>query len=406
MLENGANPNEKDRLNRTSLHKASASHIDDGEIVGIAKLLMSHGANVSVRANYIDDAPDDAPSKTPLMIAASFGNNELVKLLLEKGANANDKNINERTALHMAANKGNIEIIKLLVENGANISLKAKFYTNNTIDKSTPFMFAVASNKYEAVEKGANPNEETRPKGITALNMAVNRNETKILELLIANGGDISVRKHFDNDPPNLEPSESLLTIATAHGYKQIAELLIKNGENPDEKDRLNRTPLHMAANKNEEEIAKLLIGNGANVSTGANYPDDEPGEMPSQTPLIMATQMGNNKMVLLLLKNGADVVYKDQKNRTALHFAAKVGKVSIIDLLLKNGADIHAMEEKHRTALMVATSFGQVDAVEFLLAHGANPFELNSLGESAMDIAKQYDKKEIVQIFSEWKHK
>ena len=99
-------------------------------------------------------------------------------------------------------------------------------------------MFAVASNEYEAVkfllEKGANPNEETRPKGITALNMAVNRNETKILELLIANGGDISVRKHFDNDPPNSEPSEGLLTIATAHGNKT-------NRGAPDQKRRESR---------------------------------------------------------------------------------------------------------------------------------------------------------------------
>ena len=96
------------------------------------------------------------------------------------------------------------------------------------------------SDRYEAVkfllEKGANPNEENRPEGITALNMAVRGNETKILELLIANGGDISIKEHFDNDPPNSKPSEGLLTIATVDGYKEIAELLLKNGENPNEK--------------------------------------------------------------------------------------------------------------------------------------------------------------------------
>ena len=412
LLENGANPNDKDRLNRTSLHVASVSYNDDETIVEIAKLLLSHGVNISARANYLGDKPGDAPALTVLMTAASWGNNELVKLLLENGANVNDKDRFDRTALHLAAQHAYIKVIKLLVENGANISLKAMRDGNNTVDKFTPLMFAVesgGSDRYEAVkfllEKGANPNEETHPEGITALNMAVRGNETKILELLIANGGDISIKKHFDDDPPNTEPSEGLLSIATINGNKQIAEFLIKNGANPNERDRLNRTPLLMAVNMNEEEIAKLLIWQGANVSAESNYPEDEPGEMPSRTPLIMATRNGNYKMVKLLLENVADVNYKDEENRTALHYAAKLGKASIVDLLLKNDADICAMaEDNHHTPLMVATSFGNVDVVKLLLAHGANPFENNSLGHSAMDVANESDQKEIVEIFSEWK--
>ncbi len=54
-----------------------------------------------------------------LEYAAGYGNLELVKYLIENGANVN---ADENEALRRAAEKGNLEILKYLVENGANIS--------------------------------------------------------------------------------------------------------------------------------------------------------------------------------------------------------------------------------------------------------------------------------------------
>ena len=63
---------------------------------------------------------------TALMLASDKGHLKVVKLLLEKGANANAQNNNGETALMVASEKGHLEIVKLLIEKGANINAQHK----------------------------------------------------------------------------------------------------------------------------------------------------------------------------------------------------------------------------------------------------------------------------------------
>ncbi len=53
------------------------------------------------------------------MLASSKGNIEVVKVLLDKGADANAKNKDGGTALMLAAQDGNLEVVKLLKARGA-----------------------------------------------------------------------------------------------------------------------------------------------------------------------------------------------------------------------------------------------------------------------------------------------
>jgi len=53
-------------------------------------------------------------------------NPEIVLLLLSKGARINARNYDKHTALHIAAGWGNLDVVKVLVENGANIHAEAK----------------------------------------------------------------------------------------------------------------------------------------------------------------------------------------------------------------------------------------------------------------------------------------
>ena len=52
-------------------------------------------------------------------IAAYFGHVEIVKLLLERGANPNAKNNIGRTPLHYAAQEGCVDVVRVLLERGA-----------------------------------------------------------------------------------------------------------------------------------------------------------------------------------------------------------------------------------------------------------------------------------------------
>jgi len=76
----------------------------------VVKLLLEHGADPNVK---------NRDGKTPLHNAASEGHLEVVKLLLERGADPNVKDDDGNTPLHNAAWRGHLEVVKLLLEHGA-----------------------------------------------------------------------------------------------------------------------------------------------------------------------------------------------------------------------------------------------------------------------------------------------
>jgi len=85
------------------LHVAAAIGFRQG-----VQLLLANGA-------YIEATRSDDGS-TPLDTAAFNGHTDVVRLLLEKGAN-----IEATTPLHTAAYNGHIGVVRLLLEKGANL---------------------------------------------------------------------------------------------------------------------------------------------------------------------------------------------------------------------------------------------------------------------------------------------
>jgi len=76
------------------------------------KFLIKAGANINAKDNN---------GITALMRASRYGEVEVVKLLIEAGAD------NGYTALMEASDNNYVEVVKLLIENGANINVKDKF---------------------------------------------------------------------------------------------------------------------------------------------------------------------------------------------------------------------------------------------------------------------------------------
>ena len=65
----------------------------------------------------------DEEGNTALSIAVIYGNLEIVKHLVAKGANVNLRDINSGTALIEAAYFGHLQIVQYLINNGANVNL-------------------------------------------------------------------------------------------------------------------------------------------------------------------------------------------------------------------------------------------------------------------------------------------
>jgi ankyrin repeat protein len=84
------------------------------------RTLLDRGIDV----NWRD--PDYLSDQTALMLASGYGRNEIVKLLLDRGALIDLQNEDGSTALMMASFDGKIECARLLLERGADTSITDK----------------------------------------------------------------------------------------------------------------------------------------------------------------------------------------------------------------------------------------------------------------------------------------
>lgn len=249
--------------NRLPLHNGYYSGLPlrnaaGGGFMEIVKLLLQHGAD----PNHPE--PSMAPWGSALHNAISRHHWEIVKLLIAHGANANGHVESSGNCLWMAKHVGAPqEIIDLLISKGARLSLELICYDGDP-NILKPLL-------------DANPNlvftdEEHRDL----------LNHRPLVELVLNYQPD--VLKHFSirnmNDP-------------------EQARWLIQHGLNPNNTDWLGAGPLHRAAGDGNIEMASVYLEAGADI----NAVDTDS----SSTPLGWAARYGKKEMVEWLLQKGAD---------------------------------------------------------------------------------------------------
>lgn len=99
--------------------QASAKNGDTALMIACFK-----GNRPAVDALLAKGAEVNRPGWTPLHYAASIGNNELVKILLDRSAYIDAESPNKTTPMMMAARGGHILTVKLLLDEGADATLK------------------------------------------------------------------------------------------------------------------------------------------------------------------------------------------------------------------------------------------------------------------------------------------
>ncbi|KAL3298354.1 37s ribosomal protein rsm22 [Colletotrichum asianum] len=111
LIEGGANVNTTDHDLDTPINlAASRGH------TSVVELLLEHSADLEL-ANTLD-------GWTPLMQAVHHGNEEMAKLLLEKGAKANAKDNHGRTPLFIAIDSHRSSLVPALLDHGARTDVK------------------------------------------------------------------------------------------------------------------------------------------------------------------------------------------------------------------------------------------------------------------------------------------
>jgi ankyrin repeat protein len=157
-----------------------------GQFCSMARLLLQHGASVDSHIVY--------NALTALMVATTIGNRELVRLVIEAGANVNEL-VDGRTPLIVALVCRHDNMIAQLCEAGADVN---KAISDGRFT-ALQIAIAVARPNDDAIIRqllacGANPNQ-FNSHAFTALHMAVERDKARAVALLVAYGADPNLKQ-------------------------------------------------------------------------------------------------------------------------------------------------------------------------------------------------------------------
>jgi len=110
-----------------------------GDNIEIVKLLIEHGANLYVTNN---------DTRIPFHEACFEDHQEIAELFLAKGIDIDFTNSNGQSAIHFACLNGHLDIVKLLLDNNASVNLtdtNGQTAYNYTIHESIKSMILVAN---------------------------------------------------------------------------------------------------------------------------------------------------------------------------------------------------------------------------------------------------------------------
>lgn len=276
-----------------------------------------------------DPNQTDKHGWTPLALAASRGDKKVTWVLLNwnkvKGGPLADPNIRDNegcTALHRAAFVQNEDIMKMLIAAGADVNV----HDDN---------------------------------GETPLHLAAERDNAYLISHLLQAGAEIDAR---DRD------ERTALHFAAIAGGEEACHALIRRGADPHAQDVDRETPLHAACEHNQNVVARALVL-GYQVAVNAQSKQ-------RKTPLHLAAARDNYDLCELLLENGANVNARMRNGRTPLHYAAAKGFVRVTALLLRHGAntEIRDARGKGKTAAEWAAIKGHLEVEALFSATNAAP--------------------------------
>ena len=246
------------------------------------KLLLSRGANVNARSGNLQ--------RTPLLIAASYpGTAELLKLLLDSGADLHTKDRSGAHALSRAVLFSDVAVVQFLVEHGCDPD---EDYPGRTR--------MLARHNPQVIEYLLSIGAKVPP---DALTIAVNWHDPKLIERWIGMGADV-------NATTGVYARSPLMTAAASEqaGAATLRMLLAK-GASPNAQDTEGERPLDWAMYRADQAKVDVLREFGAKPGNGPRheaYPAPEPGG-------IADAKTSLSRSLALLLPTGP-VIYEKRK--------------------------------------------------------------------------------------------
>jgi len=132
------------------------------------------------------------------------------------------------------------------------------------------------------------------------------------------------------------QSGRTLLHDAVFHQSPDMVISLIEKGANINAADKEGYTPLILAVQSNNKQIADLLILKGADLNRRDIY---------GYTPLLWSLYYGNIDLAKILIEKRADVNIADNNGKTPLMFSCEKEHIEISKILIRKGADVCAFD-------------------------------------------------------------
>jgi len=341
------------------------------------------------------DIPEDAPKPAEILAhlrtkgvyvdmctACAIGDMERVKELLEEDA-ALANRVSDYVTFYLcsgspiknAAAKGHINIVKLLLENGADPNLAEE----GIAPDGHALHSAVCNGHIDIVklllQHEAHPNVDVESSADTLL-FAVNRKDQPLIDLLCSHGaasklhllayyGDMKTAAAILAANPALADDAEALENAAGQGHELFVKLLLHYQPNLASRIAVGVNSQGADAPIKGRDLAEFLFEKGmdANLTNWLGV-----------TQLHRFAQRGDMENAKIFIAHGANLTAVDEElYTTPLGWAAKFGKKDMVELLLQHGANPNpAGVPLWSTPLVWAVRRGHSEIELLLKKHGA----------------------------------
>lgn len=319
-----------------------------------------------------------ATRRTALAVAAHCGNDDIVGVLLQRGASPRAVDFCGMSPLHLAASRGHYRVTEQLLHDRADIDCL-------TPDRKTPLRLA-SDEGYEEVamlllHRDAKVNARDSQQ-LTALHAAAKAGDVGMVDILVSNGADVEAKDAV---------FMAAIHYAAKGGHNAILETLLKKKSNIECLGTASKTPLMFACESGHRQTVELLLKKKASLKQKAE------GDM---TALHWASYNGHAEIVEMLLQKQRSLLEaKTSDGRTPLHVATLARSFATAELLIRKGAAIEAQCSIMTRPLHYACESGDLSTVQLLVSSGASIEAENLVGRRPMHIAALKGWREITEL-------